>query len=234
VSRALRSRVDVVGEVVVVRLQIDEVVSAEWSDCINWLSSGTDLIVREIDDRVLDAGSSDGLDQEPAVTDIVLVVNGESERILREHCVLRPAEDGLLVNYSILRPVRSARSPHRGRPRQACFMESGVPNRQHLISKPNGIPHDTLVRFVKEVRLSTLRVNVSMGTEEGHESSGLVPSNKHLDAWVTEETTDIGCTDKVASEYARSGDSRCQLTSSERHAADVKGQEHCGLSGHML
>jgi hypothetical protein len=83
----------VVGEVVVVRLQIDEVVSAEWSDCINWLSSGTDLIVREIDDRVLDAGSSDGLDQEPAVTDIVLVVNGESKRVLREHCVLRPEEE---------------------------------------------------------------------------------------------------------------------------------------------
>jgi hypothetical protein len=131
-------------------------------------------------------------------------------------------------------PLKSARSPHRGRPRQACFVESGVPNRQHLISEPDGIPHDSLVRFVKEVRLSTLRVNVSVGTEEGHESSGLVPSNEHLDARITKESADIGCIDNVALEHARSGDSRCQLTSSERHAANVKGQEHCGLSGHML
>lgn len=113
-------------------------------------------------------------------------------------------------------------------------MESGVPNRQHLISEPDGIPHDPLVRFIKEVRLSTLRVNVSMGTEEGHESSGLVPSNKHLDARVTKESTDIGCINKVALEHARSGDSRCQLTSSECHAANVEGQEHRGLSSHML
>jgi hypothetical protein len=130
--------------------------------------------------------------------------------------------------------LKSARSPHRGRARQACFVESGVPNRQHLISEPDGIPHDPLVRFIEEVRLSTLRVNVSMGTEEGYESSGLVPSNEHLDAWVTEETTDIGCTDKVALKHARSGDSRCQLTSNERHATNVKGQEHRGLAGHMF
>lgn len=39
------------------------VVSAEYSDHTVWLSSGTDLVVREIDDRVLDAGSSDGLHQ---------------------------------------------------------------------------------------------------------------------------------------------------------------------------
>lgn len=111
-SRALRSRVDAVGEVVVVRLQMGMVVSAECLDRTVWLSSGTDLIVREIDDRVLDAGSSDRLDQEPAVTDIILVVNGESERILRVHCVLRPADDGLLVNHSPLRPseVRSLTS----------------------------------------------------------------------------------------------------------------------------
>jgi hypothetical protein len=75
---------------------------------------------------------------------------------------------------------------------------------------------------------------MSMSTEEGHESSGLVPSNEHLDAWVTEETTDVGCIDKVALEHARSGDSQYQLTSSERHATNVKGQKHRGLSGHML
>jgi hypothetical protein len=94
-------------------------------------------------------------------------------------------------------------------------MESGVPNRQHLISEPDGIPHDPLVRFIEEVRLSTLRVNVSMGTEEGHESSGLVPSNEHLDAWVTEETTDIGCTDKVALKPAICSERRPKASVSE-------------------
>jgi hypothetical protein len=99
VSRALGGGVDAVGEVVIVRLQMGIVVSAGCSDRTVWLSSGTDLVVREIDNRVLDAGSSDGLDQEPAVTDIVLVVNGESKRILREHRVLRPEEECLSRLY---------------------------------------------------------------------------------------------------------------------------------------
>lgn len=62
-SRALGGGVDAVGEVVVVRLQMGMVILAECLDRTVWLSSGTDLVVREIDDRVLDAGSSDGLHQ---------------------------------------------------------------------------------------------------------------------------------------------------------------------------
>ena len=71
-------------------------------------------------------------------------------------------------------------------------MESGVPDRQHLVSKPDSIPHDSLVRLIKEIRLSAFCIDVCVGTEERHESTGLIPSDEHFDARVAEESADVG------------------------------------------
>lgn len=70
-------------------------------------------------------------------------------------------------------------------------MEGIVPDGKHLVSQSHSIAEIAPDGLVKEVRFSTLRVNVRVGTEERHERAGLVPSDQKLWGGVTKETTDV-------------------------------------------
>jgi hypothetical protein len=60
------------------------------------------------------------------------------------------------------------------------------------MSETEGRVDDILVRTGKEVRFTSLSINVRMGPEERRKRSNLVPSHEHLRVRVAEETTDIG------------------------------------------
>ena len=72
-------------------------------------------------------------------------------------------------------------------------MERGVPDGKHGVPQTNGVSHDALIRFLVQVRFSTLGIDMRMRTEERHEGTGLVPSDKHFGAGIAKKASDIGC-----------------------------------------
>jgi hypothetical protein len=83
--------------------------------------------------------------------------------------------------------------PHCRSAIETGFVERGVPDRKHGVPQANCVSHDTLVRFIVQIRLPSLRVDVCVGTEEGHEGTGLVPSDEHFRSGIAEEAANIGC-----------------------------------------
>ena len=113
-------------------------------------------------------------------------------------------------------------------------MKSGIPDGKHGVAQTNGVSHDTLVRVLIQVRLSSLGIDVRMGTEEGHECAGLVPSDQHFGAGVAKEASDIGCVWKIVRRKTPRSLSGTLPTATESHATDVERQQHRGLSGHVV
>lgn len=72
------------------------------------------------------------------------------------------------------------------------LVEGGVEGGHERRADADGIPHDALVRLVEEVGLPTLRVDVSVRTEERREGTDLVPPGHHLGRRVSEEAANIG------------------------------------------
>lgn len=70
--------------------------------------------------------------------------------------------------------------------------ERSVPDWQHGVPQAQDIAEHALVRFLDQVRLASLCVNVCVCTEEGLESPDLVPTNQHITRRITKETTNVG------------------------------------------
>lgn len=83
--------------------------------------------------------------------------------------------------------------PHGRSTCATSLVERGVPDGEHGVPQTNGVSHYTLVRFLVQVRFSTLGIDMRMRTEERHEGTRLVPSDQHFGAGIAKKAPDIGC-----------------------------------------
>jgi hypothetical protein len=69
----------------------------------------------------------------------------------------------------------------------ASLPERRVPNVKHRVSESNHLPNVGLVGLLEQVGLSSLGVDVGVGSEEGHEGAGLIESDEELGSGVLRE-----------------------------------------------
>ena len=81
--------------------------------------------------------------------------------------------------------------PHHWKALDAGLAESGVPNGKHAVTKPEQVLDNRLVRFIKQVWLTPLSVDMCMGTEEWGKHADCVPAHKHLRIRIAEKATNI-------------------------------------------
>jgi hypothetical protein len=88
-------------------------------------------------------------------------------------------------------PLIKNYAPKERNPRDASLPKPGVPDGQHAIPQPQHILHNAPVWVLKQVRFTTLGVDMRMGTEEGRENPNLVPSHEHLRPRISKEPTNV-------------------------------------------
>lgn len=130
----------------------------------------TNLISWQVDCCLLCAFHCDRLDKDSRTSKEELIVQLEASLVAGEYNIMRS---------------NHGQSSHR------TLTESRVPCWEKSITETEDIAQHALVRLVGEVRLPALCVDMGVSTEEGVESTELVPSNEHFLIRVSEETTNI-------------------------------------------
>ena len=133
------------------------------------------VLSREIHGLLGSALASDGLDQKSRASDEELIIEREAILITREHDEVRA---------------------HDGETRHARLTEGGIPYREHTVAKAQHIAHDALVRFVEQIWLAALCVDVCVRPEEGRKHAYAVPTHEHLRLRVAEEASYVRYKDR--------------------------------------